>query len=107
MSRRKAQHESRFLQPNWKPLPISKRTEKRIARAVVREISKVVMPKANPAPLTPEPVYEPPRRGPKPIVIPDWREGWQDGRTWEFWNQEKFRTKYFASPASKATQHKE
>jgi hypothetical protein len=58
MSRRRAQHDHRFLNPKRKPLvpdfislPETRRTEKRFVRAVVRDISR---PKPLPA-LAPEP----------------------------------------------------
>ena len=99
MTRRKAQHDHRFLQPTRKPLvpdfislPESRRTEKRFVRAVVRDISRP-KPLAVPAP------------EPKPAMVASVenlhdklvRFGWisSSGQSldWTHWN--RFQKPYF------------
>jgi hypothetical protein len=81
-------------------LPDSNRTEKRVVRAAVKEALQS-KPATEPAVAKPEPVYRTGKQ-PKPIADTHWREGWKDGRTWDYWNrQSEF---YYASASDTGTE---
>jgi hypothetical protein len=102
----------RKAQKNWEPiisdymaLPVTRRTEKRFARTIVRELSqpKLEYQMASPHPIESHPVE------PETLAEKLTRLGWTDSGghslDWTVWNKRP--TVYFASPASKATQQKE
>ena len=99
MTRRKAQHDYRFLEPKRKPLipdfislTEGRRTETRFVRAVVRDILRP-KPLAAPAPEVKPAIAESVETLRDKLI----RLGWQDsqGRSldWRVWN--KFQKPYF------------
>jgi hypothetical protein len=105
VTRRKAQKNWEPIVPDYMALPVSQRTEKRFARAIVRELSQ---PKPEYQTASTHPIESRPVE-PETLAEKLTRLGWTDSGgnslDWIVWNK---RPKvYFASPASKATQHKE
>lgn len=101
-SRRQYQKAANFLEPRRKgfapltpdfaSLPASKRTDKRVARAIVREIEKPLPKERKPQAVAAEPVLTTRQK------LIQW--GWirEDGTSvpWRYWNS-SYKTFYYAS----------
>jgi len=87
-------------------LPDTARTEKRIMRSVNRELAQPRLA-AVPVPEPEPPVSEPPESLRAKLVRLGWQSESGTSLEWRYWNQRRFRTNHFDSPALRALQDKE